>query len=70
MGLNKAIGKYILFLDSDDFIIGNKLNSLVNILKDSYQNCYSIGYTTSDKTLNEKNNKLSNSPYIKKKAII
>ena len=59
MGLNAAIGKYILFLDSDDYIIGSKLQSLLNILRDSYDNCFSIGFTTSDKIITYENSDLS-----------
>lgn len=57
LGLDKAIGKFIMFVDSDDWIENNSIAVCANILKDKEINCVLFGYYDRDKEIRLKGEK-------------
>lgn len=48
VGLELSSGKYILFLDSDDYLSNNILNKLESAIKETYSDIYYYGYNDVD----------------------
>ena len=76
IGLANASGKYVSFVDSDDFMDTDAYEKIINILKHNEADILDFGwryiYETGEKTENfHKNpkNKLLNKKYIKKQIL-
>ena len=47
-GISKAVGKYIYFVDSDDYISDNSLNKILNKLESSNENYFVFSHTNTE----------------------
>lgn len=64
-GISKATGKYILFLDSDDYIINNSLQEIINIVNE--QPMVDVVFLNAIKYFNDKKQIPLSDGYIKSK---
>lgn len=70
--IKRALGEYLLFVDSDDFLLPEKLNSLLRIAETSKLEVLRADYVTSneDGIINMKQRRYNNSRYVYTNKIV